>query len=678
MKFLYPEFLWALLVLIIPILIHLFNLRRYKKVSFTNVRFLKELQKETRSTRTLRQLLVLLARLLALAFLVLAFAQPYIPVAGEEESVAENVIMVYVDNSFSMEAESERGPALEVARVRADEIIKAYKETDRYVLVTNDFNASARLMNQDEALGAIDEIEIHPDSRSIEEVLNRMESVLVSSGQQHGKMFLLSDFQYLSKEGEIIELQDTMSDVFLLPVRAKALRNIAVDSVYFDDPMVRLNEPAHLNVRVRNHGVDDREGLSLSLRMDGELRATTTIDVPAGAFATTGIDLVIKNGGWRSAKVEIIDEPVVFDDVMYFSFPVKPFVRILDVYHNEPNKSITGIFQDDSYYRLERAEIKSLDYSKMGEYDLIILDDANSVSSGLAKVLDEYVTSGGALCVIPGKEVEDLSQLSEVLNISTYGALQVKEGEVANIAYENELFDNVFEKVTSNISLPEVKKYYPISLRPSSERLMSLRNGDPFLVGEKRGNGKVYLFSTPLSDDFSNLRKHAILVPTMLKMSLQSSVRYPLSYVVGGMELIRVRDQISAEESGLKLSKGDFSVVPEFLPNRNGTFISDNGQIQEAGNYVLSNSDSNLQVISFNYDRAESNSVMPDDETLIGSISGPSVRLLDAVENNIGQRLKEVESGRRFWVHCLLLSLFFILIEILLLRLWPMRIKSTE
>ena len=79
MQFLYPTFLYALLALAIPIIIHLFFFRRFKKVYFTNVRFLKEIKEETSARQRLKNLLVLLMRLLAMAALVLAFAQPFLP-----------------------------------------------------------------------------------------------------------------------------------------------------------------------------------------------------------------------------------------------------------------------------------------------------------------------------------------------------------------------------------------------------------------------------------------------------------------------------------------------------------------------------------------------------------------------------------------------------------------------
>src|SRR5436190_4688502 len=106
MQFYYPAFLWALTALAIPVVIHLFNFRRYKTVYFSNVKFLREVKEETTSRSRLKHLLVLASRLLAIAFLIMAFAQPYIPNKSNKFGGGKKYVSVYVDNSFSMNAVS--------------------------------------------------------------------------------------------------------------------------------------------------------------------------------------------------------------------------------------------------------------------------------------------------------------------------------------------------------------------------------------------------------------------------------------------------------------------------------------------------------------------------------------------------------------------------------------------
>ena len=102
MTFLYPSFLWALAVLSVPVIIHLFNFRRTTRIYFSNNRFLKQVKESTSAKRKLKHYLILASRLLFLLFLVLTFAQPMIPAA--EQTVNYRNIVLYLDNSQSMSA----------------------------------------------------------------------------------------------------------------------------------------------------------------------------------------------------------------------------------------------------------------------------------------------------------------------------------------------------------------------------------------------------------------------------------------------------------------------------------------------------------------------------------------------------------------------------------------------
>ena len=109
MKFVHPGFLWALFALAIPIIIHLFNFRRYKVIYFSSLKFIKHVDQQTRSTQKLKHLLILALRLLAITALVLAFAQPYFPVERSGNGGGKPVLAIYIDNSFSMTAKGTEG-----------------------------------------------------------------------------------------------------------------------------------------------------------------------------------------------------------------------------------------------------------------------------------------------------------------------------------------------------------------------------------------------------------------------------------------------------------------------------------------------------------------------------------------------------------------------------------------
>ncbi len=139
MHFLYPAFLFALVSLAIPVIIHLFNFRKYQKVYFSNVQFLKEIQEQQASRRNLKERLILAARLLALLFLVFAFARPYIPGKNAANTGKQQAVSIFVDNSYSMQTLNKEGTLLDEAKRRAKEIASAYNINDRFQLPAQDF-----------------------------------------------------------------------------------------------------------------------------------------------------------------------------------------------------------------------------------------------------------------------------------------------------------------------------------------------------------------------------------------------------------------------------------------------------------------------------------------------------------------------------------------------------------
>ncbi|MBP7400913.1 MAG: BatA domain-containing protein, partial [Chitinophagales bacterium] len=178
MSFIYPNFLWALLLLGIPIIIHLFNFRRYRTVYFTNVRFLKNIQEETATKNRLKHLLVLLTRLLAITFLVFAFAQPFIPSESAESKPTSRAVSIYIDNSFSMETMQDGKRLFDIAKEKATEIADAYKVDDAFQLLTNDFEAGHQhLVNKEAFLQMLAQVNISPEVKTTDEILKRQKDI---------------------------------------------------------------------------------------------------------------------------------------------------------------------------------------------------------------------------------------------------------------------------------------------------------------------------------------------------------------------------------------------------------------------------------------------------------------------------------------------------------------------
>ena len=198
MQFLYPQFLYALFLTAIPVIIHLFNFRKQKVIYYSNVDFLKQVKLENKAVRQLKNILTLLMRMAAIVSLVLIFAGPYMPPEGADNKQKEKIVALYIDNSFSTEAEGVNGKLSELAKSKAFEITEAYSEHTQFLFLNNDFEAkhqhfTSKIQIQD----FIYETDISGYVRPISEVLEKVKSFKSESGKNDKliDLYLISDFQ---------------------------------------------------------------------------------------------------------------------------------------------------------------------------------------------------------------------------------------------------------------------------------------------------------------------------------------------------------------------------------------------------------------------------------------------------------------------------------------------------
>ncbi|MGZ3920234.1 MAG: BatA domain-containing protein, partial [Bacteroidia bacterium] len=283
MMFVYPTFLWALLAIAIPIIIHLFNFRRYKKVYFTNVKFLKELRHESKSKSRLKEILILAARCLAIASLVIAFCQPVAVTKNTKLNPGANAISIYIDNSFSMENVQKQGPLLSIAQLRAKDIVKAYGNADKFQLITNDFEGKhQRFYTKDDILNAIEEVKISPSVRQLSSVIKRQNEFLQSSGAPNKKIYAVSDAQRSTFDFETLK-NDTTIKISLVPLSANQVNNVYVDSCWFETPLQQKGFIQKLHATIVNTGNSAINAGSAKLFLNKQQLALSSFSVEAGS-----------------------------------------------------------------------------------------------------------------------------------------------------------------------------------------------------------------------------------------------------------------------------------------------------------------------------------------------------------------------------------------------------------
>ncbi len=673
MQFLYPSFLWALLALAIPIIIHLFYFRRFKKVFFTNVRFLKEIKDETSNRNKLKNLLILLSRCLALSALVFAFAQPFIPKKGDIKS-GINHISVFIDNSFSMTAKRTDIPLLDYAKSKAKEIISAYDEDDKFQVITHDFEGRhQRFVNKEDALSFIEEIETTPKVQTIVQIINKQKQLL-SDAPSNRISYLISDFQKNITNFNIV--LDTTVEYNLIPIQTQQDKNISVDSLWFEGPMPFFNQNNKLLVRVTNNSGEAVDQVRITLKKDGQEKPISIRDIPANSSIEDTVLINVTTSGWNKGIVNVTDYPIQFDDDYYFGFYVPDTIHALVINEGASNKYINALFSGVSYFNVTNQNVSQLQYRQFSKFNLIVLNDLRSITSGMTSALNAYLSDGGKVLVFPGKDAE-LSAYNSFL--STQGGLRMevnpnRERSVIRLNTDEFVFSDVYLNTSKNLKLPTVKHSINIiaGAQVAEERLALYRDGGSFLSKYNIGNGQLFICTAPLSAEYSDLVFNSeVFVPMLYKIAISSGQLSPVAYTIGQNEIVMVKNLRDKGDYTYNVTNGNISFIPGQFPKGNQLALDLSGQIKTSGFYDILLDETLVAVAAMNYDRKESNRTIYTENDLEENTKNISnINVIGASQQaDLSTTVTQKDKGVTLWKWFVIFTLVFLALETLLVRL---------
>ncbi len=680
MLFTNPYFLFGLFAIAIPIVIHLFNFRRFKKIYFSDTSFLEELKVQTQKYSRLKHLLILSLRILAITALVFAFAQPFLPTNGTQKAIkGKNAVSIFIDNSFSMQSVTDQTRLLDLAKNKAKEIISAYSNSDEFQLLTHDFDGKHQhLFSKDEFIKLLDEIDITASVRKLPEIIKRQQDALSLSPQANKVVYIISDFQKSISNFENIKSDSTFS-AFLIPLFPQKNNNLFIDSCWFDSPVLQLNKTVKLNVKITNSSETAFEKVPVKLMINGKQRAVASIDIKEKEDQTIKLSYNITENGIQNGIVEITDYPIVYDDKYYFSYNVAVNIPMLIINGNEESQYLSKLYKLDSVFSVSNFNEKNIDFSAFNNKDFIILNGLKTISSGLSQELKRFIDNGGSLAIFPASNIdfESYKLLSNTLNIDIYEQKDSTDTKVEELNLQNPIFRDVFEKMPENIDLPSVFSFYTFNKNQLSRKdfLLKMLNGKDFLTSTISGKGVVYQSSVPLETNWSNFPRHAIFVPTLFNMAMQSQQSNKLSYIIGNDEPIRIKN-ISFNKEETFLLKGEqkgFEIIPQHKNIDNQIDIAFHNQIKQAGNYHLYKGNQQITDISFNYDRNESRLEFYTSDEIQKIIKDnllSNYKLIETKNKNLGELIKEINQGVKLWKLFIILALGFLLAEAIIIRFW--------
>lgn len=669
--FTYPLVLWALSLVIIPIIIHLFSFRKYQHVFFHSIFLLQESQDEQNRTRTkLQEILILISRIIAITFLVFAFAQPFIPL-NSGKSEANQTVSIYIDNSLSMQNETQEGIALEIAKSRALSILDAYTQDHMFYIITNNPSMGEQIpLTKQHAEQKISEIQPSPFSPNMSDICLQAHSLDL---HKKNSLYIISDFQKHTSDIQNF-LTDSLFKITCIPIIPEKTNNVSIDSVWFDSPYRTKNQIETIHVRISNSGNQIYSDFPVQLFINDTLRAISNIQIEPNNSVELSMEYTISYSGIVTGKISLEDYPILFDNNYYFAYTIRNTIQTLIINENNENTYISNLLHYDDYIKITQNSRHTIEYAKIPNYDVLILHELQEIPSGLIHTVEEFLSLGKTCIIIPQQNISINSYNECFAQFSNHTIIGYDTStiSIARIDKNHSIFNQVFESEKAGISYPEVYSHFVIE--PSSNQIITLANKHSFLSNISLRKGSCYVFTAPLQEEYGNFVTHPLFI-SVYNMTLLVKNTQTIQTKLG--DIIKILEPNNNSQSTIHIIEPEKSI--DFIPLTQSSIHSQElllecfDAIQEAGIYYASLEDSIISGIAINYSRNESDMnfyTSQEIQDLCITYNKTNTSLITGNTDSIQTRIRETSKGIQLWRYALIIALFAIFLEMFLIRFW--------
>jgi hypothetical protein len=712
LTFLNPIAFIGLLAAGIPIVLHIFNLRKLKTIDFSTLSFLKELQKTKIRRLKLRQLLLLFLRTLFVIVVVLAFSRPTLKgsLPGGLAGTAKTTAVILFDDSQSMTASDEQGELLHQAKNAAFAVINFLKDGDEVYLVKlsdvpldeiSEIPSAQR--NFPAIRNAIFEIKPSSVHRSIEDAL-RFTARLVAASQNFNKeVYLISDFQSGSLESKMKirntgERQFIPAQFFLVPLGKRELQNVSIESIEIPSTIFEVNKPFTVKAKLTNHGTSNVQNHVTRVYQNGSHVAQKGVDIQAGHSVETAFTLIPKQSGFLEGKIELEDDDLEFDNIRYFTVHIPKELHVLLVGGASDltylSMTLAAQFTDSSaHLKINRIPSDRFSSFSLNNTDVVIFSNLSGLTHDQSLTLKTYLQHGGGMLFFPGTQTsrDAFNQtIAAPLGISTINTSDENRTspsaasfiEFDKVDFRHPLFAGMFEDTDAKqdagtthrqriLESPRILKSIHYIPTPKSRSIITLTNGYPFLIEEQISGGHLLLFSVPADTGWSDLPMKGLFVPfvhrSLAYLAQESTSEHSL--LVGEETAIHLRTAVPSKLTTAKPNGLEIIMNPQQLGAEKTIRFSDD---DVPGIYTVASGTLIVDKFAVNVDPDESNTAPSENkrrDVLFRrfGISDNSIHTVNQVQE-VQHLITESRLGAELWKQFLIAALVIAIIEMFAAR----------
>ena len=666
MSFLYPLFLLAGLTVAIPVIIHLFNLRRYKTVYFPNTKFLKNIQLHSQKHSQVRYKWLLAARILFLLLLILAFAQPFLN-RSDKASDTSRLQVIYIDNSSSMSVKKGARSLLDMAKDAARRQLQQASVAGRFIVLTNDLPMSYQPIPAEKAIAGLNSIDISSTARTASQVLATVQGLVQSEAATGADVYYYSDFQRNSFPAQADESQMEQVRFFGMPVRTEVVRNVFIDTAFLTSPVLQAGQSNRLVVVSKLVGKKLDESPVLQLSVNGQVKSAASLTFSEKNESIDTLSFQVNNAGWQKIALTVADAAVRFDDTFRITARSASNLSVLVLNEGQPNPYIQAAFRAYQGFRMDQKSLgESADWK---QYNLVLLNGITRIDEPLSKQLSHALQEGQSICIFPGRTSnvnalnEGLGKLADIrftgVDTATQAASSLQQG--------SELVRDLFERIPENVQLPVANWHYNISsgLSANQQSILSFRNGDPFLAQYTPSRGKLYLSSTSADLQSGNFPGSYFFAPFLYQMTAQAKGGDVYAITAGHQQPVYLPMNNSSERNMVHAYADGVDVIPAQRPSGAGLDVFLAQAIQQPGFYALTAAGNDTTTVAVNQDRTESQLELWDMGKLKDGWKGKDISWAANTSATLGQA--QVGASFPLWKVCVILALLMLAAETYLL-----------
>lgn len=642
MQFRHPELLFALFLLLIPILVHLFQLRKFKEERFTNVAFLQKLKIQTRKSNSIKRWLILTMRLLALLCIILAFAQPFF--TNTDKATREKETIIYLDNSFSMQA---KGPSGQLLKVASQDLIKQIPEDQKITIITN--SKTYRNTTIKNVRNELLKVPYSPNQFSETALTLKAQKEFTNSPETDKRLVFISDFQ---EKGTLSNFTTEGIEKSYVQLRPAIENNVSIDSIFISERKARSFELtvmlSTLQPKEINTAVSLYNGATLlakgTVSFDKNLQTSITFDIDTKEIIEGRV---------------LIDDPLLsFDNTLYFSINKEEPIKVLVI--NGANASYLQRIFTAPEFQYTVTDERNLDYSSIPQANFIVVNELETLSDPLVVALNAFAKAGGIISIVlnsKGNKEAYNKALQQLGNFSITKTLDSKR-LVTTINYDHPIYKDVFDSRIDNFQYPSITKSFNVQ---GGDAILRFEDGGAFITAH---NG-VYITTGSIDTENANFKSSPLIVPTLYNMSKQSLELSQLYFYTG--QDITYDIPIALQEDDIltlqEVTNSNNTSIPLQRSQGNKVQITTTQEPSIAGIYNVNSKEETIGQVSYNYPRDESILRYATLDTKDGSNYESSI-------NALFEGFNTADAVTNLWKWFVIFALLFLLLEILILKFY--------